>query len=391
MPLDMLGCRAGYDASLMVNGKRLDLDHHGNKITSFDRFRAIKGSWSDQVVAKRVEPSEAMMKAGVDHAGLWFRGNPVKYLQGQNIWAPCLSNEDWLRAAVSRMRQHDEDFAKQVPDLVGTVLLWEPTELHFAVMVEMESHQAVHDYLTACGYTRSRIGPALVEGVGNFGAESVVWHRKLGKRGKTVKRGLWEIIAYCKYCESAVKGHAIDPLLGTSLFREELRESCKCFLRIELRLYGELKREDIGLLNDELVWYYWNQLILGHLNESSNDESSNDELKGGLIMGTDDLDYKAKRTFDRWWDEKDVKKELPRSTFYYHRQKILDATKCDILLPAKGQGLMRAYTGPRVDRSRVRTGADQSQAIQDTFYKVHREAVQQPLPERHPDQLPLAV
>jgi hypothetical protein len=132
--------------------------------------------------------------------------------------------------------------------------------------------------------------------------------------GKNSRR--WALKAYCKFCE--LDDHP------PAEYKDELKAYCEQHLRLELTLRRpELK--DRGSVEDELVWEYFEKVVIGVPNEKLTDLERRVEQYG--------LSRRVQDVLSLWLDGRDVRHGVNRATFYRWRAAILEAVGVDISLP----------------------------------------------------------
>lgn len=293
----------GYSGELLKLNKVVELTPSGEIIWTTERKLQVRGSYDASVQLGRSLPNESMLVASRKYdlecmpVCLIISGNPSKFLQGHNVFGPSVASLSPVVQAVIRglpgeIRPGDADSE-----------LWPAlhrSRVDITTSIDMGSHSLVHEWLRAAATsTRSRHGRALVSG------DTVYW-------GKHSRR--WTMKAYCKFCELREHGP------GDLALRKRLMEYCEGQLRLELTLRGpELK--DRGTLDESLIWDFFDRITIGVVKADV----------GGLDMKTD-LPMSVQFTLVRWVGGEDVRMSLPRSTFYWHRRKILDVLGLDISL-----------------------------------------------------------
>lgn len=305
--LDWFTGYVGYDASQMPIGRFWETDRHGEVVRERPRWETAQGSFESGVQVTKFAPTDGMRESAKKFGFLCadevlkISGNPVKFLQGHNVTGPSVSLlgpivQGLVRAFPDELRPRD---AHEL-----TLPAVHRSRVDVNTMIDMKTHQAVHDWLIAAETkTRSRHGRA----VADFG--TVYW-------GKHSKR--WSMKAYCKHCELQ-KHPAAD-----SDLQKELLEWTRTFLRIELTLRRpELK--DRGTLSESLIKEFFGKLELHTMRVSTFSEA-----KQVLSL--------AKRSsLAMWYMGTDLKCWLSRKSFYNHRKEILEVTGIDIALPASVQ------------------------------------------------------
>lgn len=305
--LDWFTGYVGYDASQMPIGRFWETDRHGEVVRERPRWETAQGSFESGVQVTKFAPTDGMRESARKFGFLCaeevlkISGNPVKFLQGHNVTGPSVSLlgpivQGLVRAFPDELRPRDAH------ELILPALHRSRVDVN--TMIDMKSHQAVHDWLLlAETKTRSRHGRA----VADFG--TVYW-------GKHSTR--WSMKAYCKHCELQ-KHPAAD-----SDLQKELLEWTRTFLRIELTLRRpELK--DRGTLSESIIQEFFAKLEMHIMRVKTYAEAKK-------ILPT-----KIKLALAAWSTGTDLKCFLPRMTFYRYRKEVLDVTGIDLALPVASQ------------------------------------------------------
>jgi hypothetical protein len=305
--LDWFTGRVGYNASALKLGEVLAVNPGGEIEWRKERPVSAQGSYSSKVLVGRGSSTVGMRECAerdgllVSSDSLWLSGNPVKFLQGHNVFGPSASSLGSLIRSVIRklpdgVRPSDADSE-----------LWasmQASRCDLTVMVDLGSHASVHEWLRDIGsISRTRHGRPLVSGA------TVTWGR--GSRR-------WSFVAYCKFCELAA--HPFDDLR----INEQLREFVEGQVRLEVRLHG-LELKGRGVPDESWLWQYFERVEIGGLEMEK------------LVSGRPVLRPVVELCFGAWMSGKDVGCVLPRRTFYKYRREILDSTGIDISIPRSEQ------------------------------------------------------
>jgi len=261
-------------------------------------------------------------RSGTD---LYLSGNPVKFIQGHNLYGPA----DPVRLFF--------DAGWEVRKSVGlfpSAATWEAnqfegprfTRIDLTRSYRFPSGAAARSWLREVGGTaRSRHGGALVnEGTVYFGKSSERWALKLYHKGDEVTaRG---------------KGHSLPEALPQ---RTRLMEWAVGVVRFELTLRAkELEKLDIPRWSPLEVWqsYYgkvtWNQNA--RMLESDMLEVS--------------LPLHLRRTLELWRSGADMRPLLgSRESFYRHRRALLKAVGVDIASPPPKRAAAPEAPGAELD------------------------------------------
>lgn len=306
--IDWLSAYVGYDASNLVLGRFVELAPGGECIRDRDRWETARGSWESGVQITRAGPTSDMLQASREHGFLCsensilkLSGNPSKFLQGHNVAGPSVSQ---LGAVVQAMvRAFGEGFRPLDADDERLPAL-QRSRVDVTTSVELDSHEAVHDWLKlAASMTRSRHGRA-VDSSG-----TVYW-------GKNSRR--WSLKAYCKHCE--LKVH--PPVVVRELLAD-LLDWTRQHLRLELTLRRpELKVH--GGLDERIIWDYAHRLEVP-------------TMKAVAKLSEADLRPAQRGALQLWADGRDLTRYYSRATLYRHRRAILDQVGVDVTMDAQAQ------------------------------------------------------
>jgi hypothetical protein len=243
---------------------------------------------------------------------LKMSGNPVKFLQGHNVFGPKANRfgdvlQAFVKALPEELRPKDAD--------IGGLPACYSSRFDINVMVDLNSHAIVHDWLRHAGSsTRSRHGRPLVSG------DTVYW-------GQHSRR--WSMKAYCKFCE--LEAHRPeDPELY-----DKAREFVEPQLRLELclrrpEIKAAVERDESWGIDEQLVWDFMDRISVGVMKASP--EEKRPTLKSG-----------PENVLTLWLAGVDVRHRVERRTFYRYRRLILDEVGVDISLePEPGKVIERA-------------------------------------------------
>ena len=293
MGLDWFSGQEGSDARCLELDKVIEVSRYGEKKWEIEKWRSVGGSFVETMLVKRCSPHLDLWLPGEDVPGLVYQlsGNPTKFLQGHNCFAPPVSEMHCM--VLDCIRHFPEDMR---PEVIGGGL--HASRVDISRMVQLSSHEAVHVWLEHAGRkTRSRHGRPLVSG------HTVYW-------GKHSRR--WSIKAYCKLCEFEVHpsglGQGFDDLMRGWLCGQ---------LRIELTLRGEELKLHKDELGESLVWSYFERLECGVMRRTEKD------LADGLPLAT-------RLVYEAWKSGFDVSRVIKQAAFYKHRRRVLDVVGVDL-------------------------------------------------------------
>lgn len=315
--LDWYSGLIGYDASNMKLGMIYEVSPDGVLLYKIEPWVKAKGSYESSVQVKRDMSTKEMRDIaeeamyydldGVEKpcppVVLKMSGNPVKFLQGHNVFGPGANQiNEVLQAFVRGL----PDELKPVDSGVEDLPVRYSSRFDINVMIDMGSHSMVHDWLRHAGSsTRSRHGRPMVSG------DTVYW-------GQHSRR--WTMKGYCKFCE--LEAHKI--------LDKRLHDCAREFVEPQLRLELTLRRPEIKKLeqdevyrclglDERLVWDFLERISVG-------------VMKANVVEIRPNLKPAVENVLTLWLAGYDVRHQLPRRTFYDHRRKILDEVGVDISL-----------------------------------------------------------
>jgi hypothetical protein len=330
--LDWYSGLIGYDASNMKLGMIYEVSPDGELLYRVEPWVKAKGSYESSVQVKRDVANKEMLgilrdieyesqfddsesfKRCSSSMVLKMSGNPVKFLQGHNVFGPKANQiDDVLQAFV---RALPDELRPRDAGVEGLPVSYS-SRFDINVMIDMGSHALVHDWLRHAGSsTRSRHGRPLVSG------DTVYW-------GQHSRR--WSMKAYCKFCE--LEAHRVqDPELYT-----KAREFVEPQLRLELTLrrpeIKKLEQDEVYSalgVDESLVWDFMDRISVGVM------KASPAEKRPALKSAVESI-------LTLWLAGVDVRHRLARPTFYRYRRLILDEVGVDISLePEPGRIIERA-------------------------------------------------
>lgn len=308
--LDWFSGVLAYDGRHLRPDVVYRIDRDGNIVWSKECWIEVEGSFSDKLQLRSVINPLPLFADNPDSRLstdlLQISGNPTKFLQGHNAFGVSVCQlEDMLRATMIELPE-----VLQPQDLARVAVKSSPivrkSRVDIATMINLGNHEEVHTWLqSVTTASRSRHGRPLVSG------DTVYW-------GKHSRR--WTMKAYCKFCEMAQ--HPMADLKKNGI----VREFTKGLLRLELTLRGH-EFENIPILNEEVLWRYFNRIEMG-------------VLEMARIKEVESLPWAMQATVLKWLEGQDIRMSLKKATFYRHRRLILDTLGVDVSLPASGQKLV---------------------------------------------------
>ena len=294
--IDWVSAVVPCDHAHPIHGDRImRVTPQGEQVWETLTAKVVEGSYSDIITIKTHQ---------VDSQGkpvtLYVSGNPVKFMQGHNIFGHNCPHE-LMAGLMGRL-------CDLVPELQPTPFqrsLWrqgafEITRVDITAMFGLGSQAAVNDWLRSAEFSsRTRHGRPAMKG------NTLYW-------GKTSRR--WALKAYSKAAE--IKAHPS---------RRELPEALKSWtadkLRVEL-VIRQMQLKEHGLhvaanwsSGDNTASELYSQ-YLAKLQMTDNMRVDDDKLK-------QELPPRLYGTYALWREGFDLMSTMSRRTFYRHRSELL--------------------------------------------------------------------
>ena len=281
-----------HDPEKLIDGFVMSFDPLGNQEWVCNKKLSVEGSYSSKIQLQ--SHSENLV---------YFTGNPVKFLQGHNLFG---TND--IRHL---MRLFFDELLKQealglCPDPFQYDLIqdghYELTRVDVNESWHLNNSREVQAWIRAVGetaYLKHR-------GAGQFSGDTAYF-------GKHSRR--WALKCYSKFMEILAKGHH----LPVDLQIPEMIEYARKALRIEgVTRQQELKRRSLHIASnwdidtaEELLLEYISKLEMSDVYM----------LKDDVL---DSLPPRLRLTYQAWLNGDDLKSVLPRPTFYRYRKQILE-------------------------------------------------------------------
>lgn len=304
MMIDWVICKAPfYYPGIVSGGQFVSIDADGQIEFSTPKRRKFVGSWESSMTARTV---------GVDSNGdtnlIELSGNPVKFLQGHNLWG----SSDLSGLIYETILKISSSLGVVQPQAVLS-------RLHITTLSRVDINE---QYQLG---SRSNVLAALY----HVSSTSRTRSKEATTRGSTVylnkpsKR--WEFKLYSKGQELELPRNNKQGLIDLPL---SMRHFADDVLRVELTLKGNEMRE-----NGLYLLANW---------ENVDPETIFDDYYGRLTMSDqlelklldlDGLPSSVRATYQLWFDGHDVRSMLSRPTFYRHRNQLLEHS-IDISMPS---------------------------------------------------------
>lgn len=277
---------------LIIGGSVLCIDPNGDVEWSTEKALSVVGSYDNRI----------QIRSYGSLSELWLSGNPVKFLQGHNIFGSC----DLLYLT-----------SKVVDKLVSMDLGLCPTDFDLAKIrkgnyqvLRVDINQSYHldggrDEVSAWLRAAESSARLRHRGSGIFAGNTLYY----GKHSR-----YWALKCYSKILEILAKGHQLPPELQIP----ELIEWAEKALRIEAVIRSmELKRRGLNIAS---AWTQESaklllQELIGHLEMTGSFSLPDDVVKA--------LPSRLRPVYELWVRGADMQTQYSRPTFYRHRKALL--------------------------------------------------------------------
>lgn len=285
-----LPCR--HDPSKLLSGMVMSFDPQGNNEWVVNKKLSVEGSHSSKIQI-----------ASADTSHIWVSGNPVKFLQGHNIFG-------------------SNDLKKIMAKFFDALLEQE--------ILGLDPHPLQYDYIQQGVYSLSRVDMNESWHLNNKN-DVLAWIRAFGNTVYLKNRGAgqfsgetayigknsrrWSVKCYSKGHEIAAKGHQLPKELQIP----ELLEYADKSLRLELVMRQlELKRRGL-----DMAWF-WQETTAKMLLQTM--VLNNLELSSAFMIDDkvlDTLPTRLRLVYQTWKNGDDLKKIMTKPTFYRVRKQLM--------------------------------------------------------------------
>lgn len=285
----------------------------------------IRESRSPFDVTDDSEPSnsKAFRVFTPDDHSLYLSGNPVKLLQGHNLFGSSDLNGLYLEAGLF-VRHHAGLFPS--PESYDACQFSKPrySRIDLTRSYRFDTHKEAQEYIRfVAGTARTRHGAAQL-----FGSETAYF-------GKHSRR--WSMKIYDKHAEflkngSAWKKNKFSRAIIQQLMpgESELIDWSKGIVRFELCLRGQ-ELDGINKMLGYNASLDWLQEWSAYYNRIQFNENTAMNTQNSLLEST--LKPAHVAILELWRSGKDLRTIYPKATFYKYRRAILDVLGVDIASP----------------------------------------------------------
>ncbi|WP_336916792.1 phage/plasmid replication protein, II/X family [Acinetobacter modestus] len=284
-----LPCR--HDPSKLISGMVMSFDSKGDNEWVVNKKLSVEGSYSSKIQV-----------ASADSGHIWISGNPVKFLQGHNIFG---SND---------LKQIMVKFFDAL--LLQEALGLNPTETQYEYIkdglydlsrVDMNESWHLNNKNDVMAWIRAFGNTVRLKhrGAGQFSGDTAY----IGKNSRR-----WGVKCYSKGHEISAKGHQLPKELQIP----ELLEYADKSLRLELVMRQlELKRRGLDMA------YFWTENTAKMLLQTmvlDNLELSSTFMIDDKILDT--LPTRLRLVYQSWKNGDDLKQIMTKPTFYRVRKQL---------------------------------------------------------------------
>ena len=293
-----------HDPALFNAGSVISIDSDGSKSWETRKRMEVSGSYESKFFLRSEDitsPTEAQ--------SLSFSGNPVKFLQGHNVWGSSDLTGLVYESILKAFKILDLSMsAEETSDLFNGGFSLSRVDINY--MYSMGSLDDVVQWLHACEFSaRTR------QGKGHFSGNTLYFQKRSTR---------WALKFYSKHLEIKAPGHQLPRALTLG---ESLIDYTKDKLRCELTLRSkELKKYglDKGSMWGDNEPYELYMDYMGRL-----EMSEQKQLDDMLLT----LPRTLSSTYTLWKTGYDPKALLPVRTYYRHRKQLLEHG-IDISIPS---------------------------------------------------------
>lgn len=281
-----------HDPSKLIDGFVMSYDRNGDQQWVINKRVTVEGSHSSTIQV-----------TSWDDKHIWFSGNPVKFLQGHNIFG-----SDDLRYIMAKffdeLIKHDNlGLCPDAQELKWVAAgAYDVSRIDYNLSWHLDSKETVLSWLRAaahCANLRNR-------GPGQFTGETLYF-------GKNSRH--WSLKCYSKGHEIGAKKHQ----LPKDLQIPELMDWANKALRLELVFRSRFLR-DTGLFRvSKWTQHTGKELLLSCIKDNLQ-ISDNMALKDDVIAA---LPTRLKAIYVLWLNGDDIRSLYSKAQFYKHRKELL--------------------------------------------------------------------
>jgi II/X family phage/plasmid replication protein len=286
-----------HTSKQMPSGSVVSVSPDGQIEWKTNKRVVVEGSYSSKFTL-RSDPSSEITPGLFSR--LEFSGNPVKFLQGHNIWGSSdltgLAYEAIL-LALSKLNLRPTEI--ELASLFNGNYSLSRVDINY--MYSMGSLDNVNQWLSAAEYSaRTR------QGKGHFSGNTLYFQKKSTR---------WSLKFYSKGLELRATGHQLSKeFLSAKSFHDYANDKLRCELTLRTKELKKLGLDKGSSWGDNEPYNIY-VIYMGKLEMSEQKQ-------------LDDFIFKIpnayRSTYLTWKEGYDVKSLLPKNTFYRHRRYFLN-------------------------------------------------------------------
>lgn len=295
MMIDWITCKIPFYAPFVVDGGRfISVAADGSIDFETPKRKQLRGSYDSSMTVRTT-----LVDANGHTEQVELSGNPVKFLQGHNVWGsqdlPNLVVELVLKVSHHLSIIQPPQFLAALMSSHGTI-----SRVDINEMFDLGTRSNVLTYLHHIGEnSRTRAQSAVTSG-------TTVYLNKTSRR--------WSIKLYSKGQEVELPRNNKQ---GTLKLTDSLKSYTDPMLRIELTLKSnELRENGLHLLSA------WNGVECDQVFDDYYSRLTMPDQQ--LLEIPDNLPNSLKLTYVSWFEGHDIRSMVSRPTFYRHRKQLLE-------------------------------------------------------------------
>jgi II/X family phage/plasmid replication protein len=313
--VDWITARIPYSHNTPINGGHVvSVDRSGSVDWQTAKYLSVAGSYESSVSLRSYHDPE-YLDSNSRYSHIEFSGNPVKFLQGHNIWgsgdAPNLLAEALLKA----LSLIGVDVASSLS--IASILASRLTRIDLTAMYQLKNPSEVNNWLRSAEFSanlRHRGKGQFNHGTLYYGARSSHWTLKFYHKGQELR---------------ANKKHQRADILELKSLLEFADKSLRSEIQFRARELDKLGLSTLKDWNDSTALEVYNT-YLGRLEFSENMTTINNQK-------LQELPPRLAGAYQLWVDGKDLRQIYPRPTFYRYRKELLNLLKVDISIKQQSE------------------------------------------------------
>ncbi len=259
--------------------------------------KVIEGSYSNKFTVRSCPSSETSKG---QFTALEFSGNPVKFLQGHNIWGSSDLLEltrDSILLCISKLGLKLSQLEHKY--LVNGLVSLSRVDINY--MYSMGSLSHVNQWLHACEFSaRTR------QGKGHFSGNTLYFQKKSTR---------WSLKFYSKGLEIRAPGHQLPrEFLSAKSFHAYAEDKLRCELTLRTKELKKLGLDNASDWGDNQPYEVYEKYM-------SKLEMTEQKQLDELVLV---LPPELRSTYLSWKEGYDVKSIMSKPTFYRHRKRLIE-------------------------------------------------------------------